>query len=67
MGLPEKRATLLRGISISKKTDEDNYVIDFHYAYNPYCAYSDDYICPLPPKENWLEVRIVAGEMSYHD
>ncbi len=50
-----------------EETDDDNYVIDFNYAYNPYCAYSDDYICPLPPKENWLGVRIVAGEMNYHD
>jgi uncharacterized protein len=49
-----------------EETADDNYVIDFNYAYNPYCAYSDDYVCPLPPKENWLEVRILAGEMSYH-
>src|SRR5207245_1931210 len=48
-----------------EETDDDNYVIDFNYAYNPYCAYSDDYICPLRPKENWLGVRIVAGEMDY--
>ena len=44
----------------------NNYMIDFNYAYNPYCAYSEDYVCPLPPKENWLEVRILAGEMNYH-
>jgi uncharacterized protein len=47
-------------------TADDDFVIDFNYAYNPYCAYSDDYVCPLPPKENWLDVRIPAGEMSYH-
>jgi uncharacterized protein (DUF1684 family) len=41
-------------------------MIDFNYTYNPYCAYSDDYVCPLPPKENWLEVKILAGEMKYH-
>lgn len=46
---------------------DDNYVVDFNYAYNPYCAYSEDYICPLPPNENWLEVAIRAGEMKYHD
>jgi uncharacterized protein (DUF1684 family) len=49
-----------------EETADDSYVIDFNYAYNPYCAYSDDYVCPLPPKENWLEVRIPAGEMNYH-
>ncbi len=50
-----------------EEVPDDNYVIDFNYAYNPYCAYSDDYICPLPPKENWLAVKIRAGERKYHD
>ena len=45
---------------------DDKYTIDFNYAYNPYCAYSDDYICPLPPRENWLEIEIRAGEAKYH-
>jgi uncharacterized protein (DUF1684 family) len=49
-----------------EEADDQNYVIDFNYAYNPYCAYSGDYICPLPPRENWLEAGILAGEMSYH-
>lgn len=40
-------------------------VIDFNLAYNPYCAYSDGYSCPLPPVENWLTVPIRAGEKSY--
>lgn len=46
---------------------DDVYVIDFNYAYNPYCAYSDDYVCPFPPRENWLTVEIRAGEKKYHD
>lgn len=46
---------------------DDRYVLDFNYAYNPYCAYSDDYVCPLPPQENWLSVPIRAGERKYHD
>jgi len=45
----------------------DEYVIDFNQAYNPYCAYSEDYVCPLPPQENWLKVPIRAGERKYHD
>lgn len=44
----------------------DEYAVDFNFAYNPYCAYSDDYVCPLPPRENWLAVPIRAGELSYH-
>ena len=55
-----------RYLDLEERSD-DHYVVDFNYAYNPYCAYSDDYICPLPPKENWLEVAIRAGEMKYHD
>ncbi|MCC7365385.1 MAG: DUF1684 domain-containing protein [Dehalococcoidia bacterium] len=40
--------------------------LDFNYAYNPYCAYNDDWSCPLPPGENRLDVRIRAGEKTYH-
>ena len=39
----------------------DTIVIDFNKAYNPYCAYSSDYSCPIPPKENHLNVAILAG------
>lgn len=39
--------------------------IDFNYAYNPYCAYSPYYSCPLPPRENWLAVPIHAGEKDF--
>jgi uncharacterized protein len=46
---------------------DDEYAVDFNYAYNPYCAYSEDYICPLPPHENWLAAPIRAGEKKYHD
>jgi uncharacterized protein (DUF1684 family) len=46
---------------------DDQYAVDFNYAYNPYCAYSEDYVCPLPPQENWLKVPIRAGEKKYHD
>jgi uncharacterized protein (DUF1684 family) len=34
-------------------------------AYNPYCAYSPAYSCPIPPVENHLKVKIEAGEKSY--
>ena len=39
-------------------------LIDFNAAYNPFCAYSESYSCPLPPRENWLDVPIRAGEMQ---
>ena len=37
-------------------------VLDFNRAYNPACAYSPYYNCPIPPPENHLEVAIRAGE-----
>ena len=39
--------------------------IDFNMAYNPYCAYNPDYACPIPPRENLLDIPIRAGEKNY--
>ncbi|MCB0554657.1 MAG: DUF1684 domain-containing protein [Phaeodactylibacter sp.] len=39
--------------------------LDFNKAYNPYCAYSDGYNCPVPPTENHLNLPIEAGEMVW--
>lgn len=44
-----------------------NLRIDFNLAYNPYCAYNEQFSCPLPPRENWLNVRFEAGEKRFHD
>jgi uncharacterized protein len=41
------------------------YVIDFNKAYNPYCAYTAGYNCPIPPKENDLPVAVLAGEKNF--
>jgi uncharacterized protein len=44
----------------------DKVIIDFNKAYNPYCAYVDGkYNCPLPPRENQMDVAILAGEMIF--
>ena len=37
-------------------------ILDFNFAYNPSCAYSARWICPLAPPENELPVAITAGE-----
>ncbi len=37
-------------------------LLDFNYAYHPFCAYSERYRCPLPPAENTLLVPVYAGE-----
>ena len=40
-------------------------LVDFNYAYNPYCAYNDQWSCPLTPFENRLPVSISAGEKTF--
>jgi uncharacterized protein (DUF1684 family) len=37
-------------------------ILDFNFAYNPSCAYSVRYICPLSPRENRLAVPVRGGE-----
>lgn len=39
-------------------------IIDFNQAYNPYCAYSKRYNCPIPPGNNSMDVEVKAG-VSY--
>ncbi len=46
-------------------TSDDEYILDFNNAYNPYCAYNDQWVCPLTPSENILKVEILAGEKSF--
>jgi uncharacterized protein (DUF1684 family) len=44
----------------------DEVLIDFNKAYNPYCAYvSGKYNCPIPPVDNRLTVAIRAGEKTF--
>ena len=40
--------------------------LDFNRAYNPSCAYSPGYSCPVPPPENRLPLAIPAGVRSDH-
>jgi uncharacterized protein (DUF1684 family) len=45
------------------------FVVDFNFAYNPYCAYNENWSCPITPAENRLGLPIRAGEMTFaaHD
>lgn len=45
--------------------EADEYEVDFNRAFNPYCAYTDDYECGFPPAENDLSVPIRAGEKAW--
>jgi uncharacterized protein (DUF1684 family) len=40
-------------------------VLDFNEAYNPPCAFNPYTTCPLPPRENHMEVAVLAGERDY--
>jgi uncharacterized protein len=45
--------------------EADVYEVDFNRAFNPYCAYTDDFECAFPPSENDLAVAIAAGEKAW--
>ncbi len=40
-------------------------VVDFNFAWNPLCAYSHAFSCPLAPPENRLPAPIPVGEGTY--
>ena len=42
----------------------DAALIDLNFAYNPSCAYSPRYVCPLAPLQNRLIGSVCAGEMT---
>jgi len=43
------------------------YTVDFNYAFNPYCAYTSQYSCAIPTKEDYLDIAIEAGEKKFHE
>ena len=45
----------------------DGHLVDFNYAYNPYCAYNPPLELPDSPVENRLSVAIDAGEKTFPD
>jgi len=50
-----------RYLDINKPKKGGEWVLDFNKCYNPYCAYSYRYSCPIPPEENHLKIEIRAG------
>jgi uncharacterized protein (DUF1684 family) len=55
-----------RYLDIKKTPGAASVTLDFNEAYNPYCAYNDNFSCPFPPPENILNIEIKAGEKTYH-
>ncbi|CAN5169124.1 DUF1684 domain-containing protein [soil metagenome] len=54
-----------RYLELKKIPAATTITLDFNNAYNPYCAYNENFSCPLPPRENILKVAIRAGEKSW--
>ena len=46
---------------------DGKFLVDFNLAYNPYCAYNENWSCPITPAENRLKVPIRAGEKMFHE
>jgi uncharacterized protein (DUF1684 family) len=42
--------------------EKDTVIVDFNYLENPPCAFTPAATCPLPPQENYLQVKLAAGE-----
>lgn len=60
--IPDESYPAGRYLDIEMPKRGDSIVLDFNMLYNPYCAYSDRYSCPITPRENKIKVRIEAGE-----
>jgi uncharacterized protein len=54
-----------RYLDVAKTQGASTITLDFNKAYNPYCAYTEKYSCPLPPPENLLTIPVQAGEKAY--
>ena len=39
--------------------------LDFNQCYNPYCAYSTGWSCPIPPQENYVDSKVLAGVKAW--
>jgi uncharacterized protein len=54
-----------RYLDLEIKDINEPLVIDFNYAYNPFCAYNPRFSCPIPPIYNFLDIEILAGEKIF--
>lgn len=51
---------------VTHRPDGDKLILDFNEAHNPPCAFSKFTMCPMPPKQNHLDIAIEAGEKRYN-
>ena len=48
-----------------EKTNNNKLEIDFNKAHNFYCAYSEMFVCPVPPASNKINLQVAAGEKNF--
>jgi len=53
----------IKGADLGRAPD-GRVILDFNFAYNPSCSYSDHWVCPLAPAGNRLPVAVPAGERA---
>jgi len=51
-----------RYLYIDKADSNGKVIVDFNLAYNPPCVFTKFATCSFPPKQNFLKLRITAGE-----
>lgn len=54
-----------RFMYVDKPDSAGKILLDFNKAYNPPCVFTKFATCPLPPKDNYLKLRIEAGEKMW--
>ncbi|NUR93747.1 MAG: DUF1684 domain-containing protein [Kribbellaceae bacterium] len=52
------------GSDLSSDLSSGRFVVDLNFAYNPSCAYSPEWTCPLAPATNSLGVELPVGELT---
>jgi uncharacterized protein len=54
-----------RYLYVKKPVSGDLVILDFNKAYNPPCVFTPHATCPLPPRQNMLDLAITAGEKTF--
>ena len=54
-----------RFLGVDGPDEQGRVVLDFNYAYNPPCVWTPYATCPLPTRDNRLDIRVEAGEKNW--
>ena len=55
-----------RFLYVLPEDEKNNVIIDFNKSLNPPCVFSTFTTCPVPRKENNLQIKIESGEKNYN-